>query len=110
MSSTTTTTVDLITDQLKGQTLRLPNLVEFYSQWPNQTSPHYEELRQTIESKIDEWISDEHVRLKARKVNLPMFSATYVPTLPNSPHPSLIKHHDLTCPRKQIQMVPPLNP
>lgn len=75
---TSTTTVDVITDQLKGQTLRLPNLFGFYSQWPNQTSPHYEELRQTIESKIDEWISDEHVRIKARKVNLPMFCATYV--------------------------------
>jgi len=80
-----TTPVDLITDQLKGQTLRLPNLFGFYSQWPNQISPHYEQLRQTIEVKIDEWIPDEHVRRKARKVDLPIFSATYVPAV--SPPP-----------------------
>lgn len=83
-----TTPVDLITDQLKGQTLRLPNLFGFYSQWPNQISPHYEQLRQTIEAKIDEWIPDEHVRRKARKVDLPMFSATYVPVVA----PSLRSH------------------
>ncbi len=31
----------------------------------------YHELVDIIESKINEWISDDHVALKARKVNLP---------------------------------------
>lgn len=71
-------TVDRITQELKGQTLRLPNLFEFYAQWPNEVSPYYEELKQTIEAKIQEWISpeDENVRRKARKVDLPLFCAT----------------------------------
>ncbi len=72
------TAVDRVSLKLKGQTLCLPNLFGFYSQWPNEISPHYEELRKTIESKIQEWIdpSDEHVRRKARKVDLPIFCAT----------------------------------
>lgn len=69
------TPVELVTRQLRGQTLRLPNLLGFYSQWPSHISPHYEELRQTIETKIDEWISDEHVRVKARKIDIPLFCA-----------------------------------
>ncbi|KAK0642148.1 isoprenoid synthase domain-containing protein [Cercophora newfieldiana] len=73
--------VDLVSQKLRGQTLRLPNLFGFYSQWPNEISPHYEQLKATIESKIDEWIDpcDELVRLKARKVNLPLFSAIWYP-------------------------------
>ena len=71
-------TVDRVTQELKGQTLRLPNLFNFYSQWPNEISPHYEQLRKTIETKIQEWVDpcDENVRRKARKVDLPLFSAT----------------------------------
>lgn len=75
------TTVDVLTKQLKGQTLRLPNLSGFYSQWPYEISPHFDHLKQTIESKIQEWISpsDEPVRMKARRVDLPVFCATWYP-------------------------------
>lgn len=74
------TVVDLVRKKLQGQTLRLPNLAGFYSQWPNQISPYYEQLRCTIEANINEWIDeeDERVRIKARQVDLPLFSATYV--------------------------------
>ncbi|KAM7189240.1 Isoprenoid synthase domain containing protein [Naviculisporaceae sp. PSN 640] len=65
--------------QLKGQTLRLPNLSEFYSQWPNRISPHYEDLRQIIDDKINEWIPDERVRIKAHKIDLPFFCAVWYP-------------------------------
>jgi hypothetical protein len=71
----TPTTVDKIARELKGQNLRLPSLSGFYSQWPNEVSPHYGQLTETIETKIQEWISDEPIRRKARKVNLPLFSA-----------------------------------
>jgi len=76
-SSQPSTAVDTVSQKLRGQTLRLPNLFGFYSQWPNEISPHYGQLKKTIESKIDEWIDpcDELVRRKARKVNLPLFSA-----------------------------------
>ncbi len=68
--------VDKVGQYLKGQTLRIPNMTEFYSQWPNEISPYFDELKQTIESKIQEWIPDERPRLKATKVNLPIFCAT----------------------------------
>ena len=72
------TPVARVTEELKGQTLYLPNLRPFFSQWPTEISPYYEQLQDTIERKIQEWISpsDERVRLKARKVDLPLFCAT----------------------------------
>jgi len=75
MATLAMTADDAIACQLKGQTLRLPNLFNFYSQWPNEMSPHYPELKEIIEAKIEEWISDEHIRAKARKVDLPLFCA-----------------------------------
>ncbi len=74
----TLTTVDKVARELKGQSLHLPSLFDFYSRWPNEVSPHHAQLRETMEVKIQEWIPDEPVRCKARKVNLPLFSATYV--------------------------------
>ncbi|KAK4446887.1 isoprenoid synthase domain-containing protein [Podospora aff. communis PSN243] len=73
--------VDTIRHHLKGQTLHLPNLFTFYSQWPNEISPHYAHLQTTIEAKIQQWIdpADALVRLKARKVNLPLFCAIWYP-------------------------------
>ncbi|KAK3380914.1 isoprenoid synthase domain-containing protein [Podospora didyma] len=77
----TLTPVARVTQELKGQTLYLPNLKPYFSQWPTEISPYYEQLKVTIESKIQEWISpvDERVRLKARKVDLPLFCATWYP-------------------------------
>ena len=72
------TPVARVTEELKGQTVHLPNLNPFFSQWPTEMSPYYEQLKETIESKIVEWISEERVRAKARKIDLPLFSATWV--------------------------------
>ncbi|KAK4160000.1 isoprenoid synthase domain-containing protein [Cladorrhinum sp. PSN259] len=53
--------------KFKGQTLRLPNLKGLLAKWPRAVSPHYPELKEIVESKIVEWIPDEHSRAKARK-------------------------------------------
>ncbi|KAK4225138.1 isoprenoid synthase domain-containing protein [Podospora fimiseda] len=65
--------------RFKGQTLRLPNLKQLLAKWPNTMSPHYEELKEIIEEKIIEWISDEQSRTKARHVNLAFFCASWYP-------------------------------
>lgn len=62
--------------RFKGQTLRLPNLKGLFAKWPNTVNPHYEELKEIVESKIVEWISDEPSRAKARKLDLAFFSAS----------------------------------
>jgi len=62
--------------QLKGQTLRIPNLKNSLARWPTVVSPHYDELKRTVESKIAEWIPDEPSRTKARRVDLAFFSAS----------------------------------
>ncbi|KAK0629375.1 isoprenoid synthase domain-containing protein [Bombardia bombarda] len=73
------TSVAEISARLRGQTLCVPNLHPFYSQWPKEISPYYEQLKVTIENKIQEWISDERVRKAARDVDLPTFCATWWP-------------------------------
>ncbi len=85
-----------IAAKLRGQTLSLPNLQGFFSRWPSGISPYYGLLAEIVEEKIQEWITDEHVRIKARKVNLPLFSATHVPSSP------LILTHSLLT---QVQLV-----
>lgn len=42
-------------------------------------SPHYDQLTETIDSKIAEWISDEPVSRKAHKINLPVFCSVWYP-------------------------------
>ncbi|KAK3332958.1 isoprenoid synthase domain-containing protein [Cercophora scortea] len=68
-----------ITARLKGQILRCPNLAPSFSKWPSGVSPHYEQLKATVESRIQEWIPDQHIARSARNLDLPFFVATWWP-------------------------------
>ena len=74
---TQTAAVDRMTQQLTGQTLHLPDLLPFYREYGVEISPDYDALSEIVEAKIQEWIDpeDEHVRNKARGVELAAFCA-----------------------------------
>jgi Txe/YoeB family toxin of Txe-Axe toxin-antitoxin module len=74
----TVTIVDEVAAKLKGQTLHLPSLRDLYARWPNEISPHYDQLQKIIDDQISRRITDEHARRKAEKINVTFFSATYV--------------------------------
>ncbi|KAK0710315.1 hypothetical protein B0T26DRAFT_875151 [Lasiosphaeria miniovina] len=58
------TTTDRLTEELQGQTIRVPELRPFFSRWPTKISPYYEQLKGIIESKIEKWIPNEHVNTR----------------------------------------------
>ncbi|KAK4187687.1 isoprenoid synthase domain-containing protein [Podospora australis] len=70
-----------IAKRLKGQTLRIPDLQHTFSHFPNEISPFYNRLKVVVDAKIDEWIDEKDVRMrkKAKKCNIPLFSATWYP-------------------------------
>ncbi|KAK0670217.1 isoprenoid synthase domain-containing protein [Cercophora samala] len=79
MAHTQETPVARIATLLNGQTLHLPSLEPVLSNWPTLMSPHYAELKKKVAVKIEEWISDEHVRQKAHIIDLPLFSSIWYP-------------------------------
>lgn len=68
--------------RLKGETLRLPPLKGLCSNTSIVISPYYDQLKQTIETRFNEWITEPDVRAKARELDLAYFEATFVHTLP----------------------------
>jgi AcrR family transcriptional regulator len=73
-----TTAIAVARLKLRGQVLRLPNLHRLCSERPFEISPHYEQLKQVVEERLDEWITDADARSKARETDLAYFSATLV--------------------------------
>jgi hypothetical protein len=74
----TTITMSATGLKLRGQVLHLPNPHRLCSDRHFEISPHYEQLKQVVEERLDEWITDPDVRIKARETDLAYFSATFV--------------------------------
>ncbi|KAK3315699.1 isoprenoid synthase domain-containing protein [Apodospora peruviana] len=79
--ATNTTEMEAMSAKLRGQKLHIPDLRPIYNQWPTKCSPHYAQLKVTVELKIKEWIpaEDEKMRQSARKIDVAMFSAVWYP-------------------------------
>ncbi len=65
-----------IVDQLKGQVMRVPNLDPVFARWNSAVNPHLWELEELVNDRIEKWIPDEKLRLKVKKIDVPLITAT----------------------------------
>jgi hypothetical protein len=70
--------VEELRAKLNKQTLCLPPLQGLCSDGPIEISPYYERLKETIETRLDGWITEPDVRMKARELDLAYLKAMFV--------------------------------
>ncbi|KAH8891514.1 terpenoid synthase [Thozetella sp. PMI_491] len=68
-----------LASRVRGETLIVPNLSGLFRRWPSAVNPHYPAAEAIIDAKIREWIHEEHLRRRLRKVNLAMFCSSWYP-------------------------------
>lgn len=68
--------------RLRKETLRLPPLQRLCSDRSIEISPYYDQLKDTVEARFDQWFTEPGIRRKARELDLAYFKATFVNTFP----------------------------
>ncbi|KAH6983187.1 isoprenoid synthase domain-containing protein [Ilyonectria sp. MPI-CAGE-AT-0026] len=68
---------EALRNQLRGQTMKLPDLASWFSEWPSDASEHQEELRLFIDKQAESVIDDERKIRGVKKCNFAWFTALW---------------------------------
>ncbi len=63
---------------LQGQILHIPDLLSIFAHWPSGLSPHLQQVRETLQDKLDQWIVDGKLLLKIQKIDIPLMISRFV--------------------------------
>lgn len=83
-----------LAQQLRGKTLRIPDLTKLFAQWPCAANPHAERLKATVDSMLESITTDERKLRGLKRADFARLVALLVLICP--PPPQKPPPHPLT--------------